>query len=43
MCKAIDMHEEAFEKLSINNHKSFLPHLTVFKVITRYVTFRYFT
>ena len=30
--KAIDMHE-AFEKVSINNHKSFLPHLAIFKVI----------
>ena len=29
--KAIDMHE-AFEKVSINNHKSFLPHLAIFKV-----------
>ena len=31
MHKAIDMFE-MFERLSINNHKSFLPHLTVYKV-----------
>lgn len=31
MLKAIDMFE-MFERLSINNHKSFLPHLAVYKV-----------
>ena len=31
MVKAIDMHE-TFEKVSINNHKSFLPHIALFKV-----------
>ena len=31
MHRAIDMFE-MFERLSINNHKSFLPHLAVFKV-----------
>ena len=31
MLKAIDM-QEMFERLAINNHKSFLPHLTVYKV-----------
>ena len=31
MCLAIDMHE-MFEKVSINNHKSFLPHISIFKV-----------
>ena len=31
MCLAIDMFD-AFERLSINNHKSFLPHLAVYKV-----------
>ena len=31
MVKAIDM-QEAFERLAINNHKSFLPHLAVYKV-----------
>ena len=31
MCLAIDMKEQ-FERLSINNHKSFLPHLCVYKV-----------
>ena len=34
MKKAIDMHE-SFEKVSINNHKSFLPHITIFKVRSR--------
>ena len=29
--RAIDMHE-AFEKVTINNHKSFLPHLAIYKV-----------
>ena len=31
MVKAIDMFD-MFERVSINNHKSFLPHLSVFKV-----------
>ena len=31
MTKAIDM-VEAFERISINNHKSFLPHIAVYKV-----------
>ena len=31
MCKAIDQHE-MFERVSINNHKSFLPHIAIYKV-----------
>ena len=31
MCKAIDMHE-CFERISINNHKSFCPHIAIYKV-----------
>ena len=31
MNKAIDTHE-LFERISINNHKSFVPHLCIFKV-----------
>ena len=31
MVTAIDMHE-AFERVSINNHKSYLPHIAIFKV-----------
>ena len=34
MNKAIDMHE-AYERISINNHKSFIPHLAIFKVCSR--------
>ena len=30
MCKAIDM-QESFERISINNHKSFCPHIAVYK------------
>ena len=31
MCAAIDMHE-IFERVTIRNHKSFLPHLAIHKV-----------
>ena len=33
MVSAIDM-QEAFERLAINNHKSYLPHLAVYKVMS---------
>ena len=33
MCRAIDMHE-CYERISINNHKSFCPHIAIFKVCT---------
>ena len=39
MRKAIDMHE-AFERISINNHKSFLPHIAIFKVRTAHLLCR---